>query len=105
MSEIRPDLPQTSAIDDFEGEVFVITCEDYTGPRRADRNFKNELPPEELKSRLNKVTEKIKQETAADEELKVLMITHKVLATQQGYEKLLDILNDGLREYPAESLL
>lgn len=69
-----------------------------TGPRRTDRNFKNELPPEELKSRLNKVTEKIKQETPADEELKVLMITHKVLATQQGYEKLLDILNDGLRD-------
>ena len=64
----------------------------------TDRNFKNELPPEELKSRLNKVTEKIKQETPADEELKVLMITHKVLATQQGYEKLLDILNDGLRD-------
>lgn len=98
LNEIRPDLPQTSAIDDFKGEVFVITCEDYTGPRRADRNFKNELPPEELKSRLNKVTEKIKQETPADEELKVLMITHKVLATQQGYEKLLDILNDGLRD-------
>lgn len=38
------------------------------------------------------------QETPADEELKVLMITHKVLATQQGYEKLLDILNDGLRD-------
>lgn len=82
----------------IEGEVFVITCEDYTGPRRTDRNFKNELPPEELKSRLNKVTGKIKQETPADEELKVLMITHKVLATQQGYEKLLDILNDGLRD-------
>ena len=98
LNDIRPDLPQKSAIDDFEGEVFVITCEDYTGPRRADRNFKNELPPEELKSRLNKVTEKIKQETPADEELKVLMITHKVLATQQGYEKLLDILNDGLRD-------
>lgn len=98
LNDIRPDLPQKSAIDDFKGEVFVITCEDYTGPRRADRNFKNELPPEELKSRLNKVTEKIKQETPADEELKVLMITHKVLATQQGYEKLLDILNDGLRD-------
>ena len=26
------------------------------------------------------------------------MITHKVLATQQGYEQLLEILSDGLRE-------
>ena len=98
LNDLRPDLPQASAIDDFDGEVVVITCEDYMGPRRTDRNFKDELPPEELKARLNKVTEKIKQETPAEEKLKVLMITHKVLATQQGYEKLLDILNDGLRD-------
>ena len=26
------------------------------------------------------------------------MITHKVLATQQGYEQLLEILDDGLRD-------
>lgn len=98
LNDLRPDLPQASAIDDFDGEVVVITCEDYMGPRRTDRNFKDELPPEELKARLNKVTEKIKQETPAEEKLKVLMITHKVLAAQQGYEKLLDILNDGLRD-------
>lgn len=98
LNDLRPDLPQISAIDDFDGEAFVITCEDYMGPRRTDRNFKDELPPEELKTRLNKVTEKIKKEIPAEEELKVLMITHKVLAIQQGYEKLLDILNDGLRE-------
>lgn len=98
LNDIRPDLPQKSAIDDFEGEVVVITCEDYAGPRRTDRNFKGELPPEELRVRLNKIAEKIKHETTAEEKLKVLMITHKVLATQQGYERLLDILNDGLRE-------
>lgn len=98
LNDIRPDLPQTSAIDNFQGEVVVVTCEDYTGPRRTDRNFKGELPPEELKARLNKIAEKIKQETDTDETLKVLMITHKVLATQQGYEQLLGILNDGLRD-------
>lgn len=98
LNDLRPDLPQTSAIDNFDGEAVVITCEDYMGLRRTDRNFKDELPPEELKARLNKVTEKIKQETSAEEKLKVLMITHKVLATQQGYERLLDILNDGLRD-------
>ena len=98
LNDLRPDLPQTSAIDDFEGEVVVITCEDYDGPRRTDRNFKDELPSEELKTRLNKIAETIKQETAADESLKVLMITHKVLATQQGYEQLLAILDDGLRD-------
>lgn len=97
LNDIRPDLPQTSAIDGFEGEVVVITCEDYTGQRRTDRNFKSDLPAEELKNRIYQVTNKIKQDIPIEENLKVLMITHKVLATQQGYERLLDILNDGLR--------
>lgn len=97
LNDIRPDLPQKSAIDGFDGEVIVITCEDYNGARRTDRNFKGELPPEVLKSRLDKIEAKINQDIPNDESLKILMITHKVLATQQGYEQLLDILGDGLR--------
>ena len=97
LNDIRPELPQKSAIDGFNGEVLVITCDDYSGARRTERNFKNELPADELRVRLNNIREKIEQTTPADEELKVLMITHKVLASQQGYEQLLDILDDGLR--------
>lgn len=97
LNDIRPDLPQKSAIDGFDGEVLVITCDDFSGVRRTERNFKNELPADELRARLNKVREKIIHTTPDDEDLKVLMITHKVLASQQGYEKLLEILNDGLR--------
>ena len=96
---IRPDLPQRSAINDFDGEVVVITCDDYTGSRRTDRNFKSDLPADELKNRLARLTEHIKTNyTSPEESLKVLMITHKVLAAQQGYDKLLDILADGLRD-------
>lgn len=96
---IRPELPQRSAIDSFAGEVTVITCEDYTGPRRTDRNFKDDLPALELKERLNRVIEHIKHNCIpASENLKTLMITHRVLAAQQGYNKLLDILKDNLKD-------
>lgn len=98
LNDIRPDLPQTSAIDDFDGEVIVVTCDDYTGPRRVERNFNGELPAEELRARLNNVVDKIKRDTSKEDKLKVLMITHRVLASQQGYDRLLDILNDGLRD-------
>mgnify|MGYP004639259155 FL=1 len=98
LNDLRPDLPQASAIDDFDGEVIVITCDDYTGPRRIERNLKGELPAEELKNRLSNITERIRRESSKDDTLKVLMITHKVLATQQGYEQLLEILADGLRD-------
>lgn len=99
LNDIRPELPQLSAIDDFEGEVLVITCDDYIGERRTDRNFKGDLPADELKNRLTNLTEHIKKNHISDKEsLKILMITHKVLASQQGYEKLLDILDNGLRD-------
>ena len=98
LNELRPELPQKSAIDGFDGEIFAITCDDFSGVRRTERNFKNDLPADELKERLNNIRQKIEETTPNDENLKVLMITHKVLASQQGYEKLLDILDDGLRD-------
>jgi DNA helicase-2/ATP-dependent DNA helicase PcrA len=98
LNDIRPELPQQSAIDNFEGEVVVVTCDDYSGERRTDGNFKGDLPAEEMKARLSNLTVHIKNTVPSEESLKVLMITHKVLATQQGYERLLDILADGLRD-------
>lgn len=98
LNNIRPELPQQSAVDEFEGEVIVVTCEDYTGERRTDRNFKEDLPADELRRRINAITTHIKASVPAEETIKTLMITHKVLAAQQGYEKLLDILQDGLRD-------
>ena len=74
LNYIRPELPQTSAIDNFPGEVTVITCDDYTGERRTDRNFKGELPPEELRTRLNRVAENIKRNTDPKESLKILKL-------------------------------
>lgn len=99
LNNLRPDLPQQSAIDQFDGEVAVITCDDYIGVRRTDRYFKDELPVDELKSRLEVLTDCIKTKyMTAEENLKILMITHKVLAAHQGYDKLLNILDDGLKD-------
>lgn len=98
LNNIRPELPQQSAVDEFEGEVVVVTCEDYTGERRTDRNFKEDLPADELRKRINAISAHIKASVPEEETIKTLMITHKVLAAQQGYEKLLDILQDGLRD-------
>lgn len=98
LNAIRPELPQKSAVDEFEGEVVVITCDDYTGQRRTDRYFKDDLPAEELKVRINTVVDHLKKTVPDGETNKVLMITHRVLAAQQGYERLLEILQDGLRD-------
>lgn len=98
LNRIRPNLPQISAIDNFEGEVVVVTCNDYNGLRRNEKNYSGDLPLEELKNRLNNVIDEIKKNTPKEETLKVLMITHKVLASQQGYEQLFKVLDVKFRE-------
>lgn len=105
LNKLRPDLPQQSAINDFEGEVIAITCEDYNGLRQTNRLFKDDLPTKEFQSRLNTLIQKIKANTPETDTLKILMITHKVLATQQGYKKLLDILGDKFKDQDDPFLL
>ena len=97
LNYIRPELPQVSAEDDFQGEVYAITCDDFLGERRQEKNFKGDLPACELRKRLNRLSQAI-QTKYPNESLKTLMITHKVLATQQGYERLLEIIDNGLRD-------
>lgn len=98
LNKIRYDLPQISAIDDMDGEAIVITCNDYKGERRTDRNFKGDLPIEILRERINHLNDIFKKQLHECETNKTLMITHKVLATQQGYEILLDELGDKLKD-------
>ncbi|WP_418562332.1 UvrD-helicase domain-containing protein [Holdemanella porci] len=98
LNKIRPELPQNSAIDDFDGEIIVVHCNDFTGERRDNRYYKGDLPVDELKVRLDKINDKIKNSTPTEETTKVLMLTHKLLAQQQGYSKLLEVLDDGLRD-------
>lgn len=98
LNKIRPELPQIAA-DESCGEAIVITCNDYKGARRSERYFKDDLPIEVLRDRLNVLTRHIKDKYHLEKEsLKHLMITHKILAAQQGYETLLDFLGDSLKD-------
>jgi len=98
LNKLRPQLPQLSAIDGYEGEILAIHCNDYTGIRRTDRNFKDDLPLDILEERLTSVEERFRKTTMESEEnLKILMITHRVLAAQQGYSNLLSLLGDAFR--------
>lgn len=95
LNKLRPQLPQISAIDEYEGDIVVIHCNDFTGVRRSDRYFNDDLPVDELKTRLTSIESYLRKNIMGSEEnLKILMITHKVLAAQQGYSKLYNLLGD-----------
>ena len=95
LNKIRPSLPQITAIDNFVGECYVVDCNDYNGERRSDGQFRGDIPIEILNDRLKKIEEKM---TIGNETIKTLMITHKMLASHQGYDNLLRIMDDRLKD-------
>jgi DNA helicase-2/ATP-dependent DNA helicase PcrA len=106
LNKLRPNLPQISAIDDYEGEVIVIHSNDYTGVHNTDRNFIGDLPFEILEERLTATEEFFREAIMQPEEnIKILMITHRVLAVQQGYSNLLNLLGDAFRNEEDEILM
>ena len=98
LNKLRPSLPQISAIDDYKGEVIVIHSNDYTGTRNTDRYFKGDLPFEIIEKRLTSIENYFHEIIMQPEEkLKILMITHRILAMQQGYSNLLNLLDDAFK--------
>ncbi len=97
LNKIRYDLPQESALNDSTGNVIVITTNNYQGHRRDDRNFTGDLPSNIAETYVNEIKEKFNKTISTEERIKVLMLTHRILAEQQGYPSLFELLGDGLR--------
>lgn len=101
LNKIRPDLPQISAIDGALGEIVVVHNNDFCGERRSEKNFKGDLPVDELKKRI-KTIENIFYSSGTN---KTLMITHRILSEQQGYEDILKSVGDKFKEKDEDILL
>ena len=94
LNKIRYDLPQESALNDTTGNVIVITTNNYQGQRRNDRNFTGDLPSDIAETYVNAIKEKFNKTISNEEKIKVLMLTHRILAEQQGYPYLEIFLPD-----------
>lgn len=87
-----------------DGEVVVITTNDYSGARSNERYFKGELPDDVLSSYVSSVQEKLSRKGWGEVD-KTLMLTHRLLAKQQDYQKLLEVLGNHLRDQDDEHYL
>lgn len=99
LNRIRPELPQISATDENDGVVKVITCNDFQGERQKGY-YKGELFTEILSERIINLQNKLDEmyNWNVEGEHITLMITHKMLAKQQKYSNLLNILDDKLKD-------
>lgn len=103
LNQIRPSLPQISASDETDGKIIIITTDEYDTFRIQKGYYKGELEETILFKCIHDVTERL--ELGWTGQTKKLMLTHKMLAKQQGYIRVLDMLDDHLKNRDDEHFL
>ena len=102
LNKIRPELPQITASDDTDGSITIITTEEFSC-RIQKGYYKGELEDTVLFSCINNVIGVLNKMWNGS--TKRLMLTHKLLAKQQGYSHVLDLLGDHLKNKEDEHFL
>lgn len=101
LNAIRTDLQQEAVDQHDDGQVFVITTQDYQGHRQGGY-YKSELAQDDLVYYVDNVKKQLERDWNG--KVKTLMITHKMLANQQHYDNVLKLLGDSLKDETNEYL-
>ena len=96
LNKMRPELPQDVKDESFIGSAMAYHTNAWKGERRPGTgggHWKGDLHPEVAHARLAALIEKLKAEgwDFDPKKTKVLMLTHGVLANEQGYASLLQV--------------
>lgn len=105
LNEMRPKLPQLTASDENDGRIIIITTNGFAGHRVAKGYYKDELVDDVLFDCINNTIEKLSTLGWGSDTTKKLMLTHKMLAKEQGYADILDVLGDHFKNIDDEHLL
>ncbi len=88
LNRVRPDLQQEVVEPESSGSIRVYTSNNWTGGWETKNHWQGALPNGQARLNLNTVREILKSEegwTFDDDNTKTLMLTHRVLAIEQGY--------------------
>ena len=90
LNRMRPQLPQF--VDDpmAPGEVRIFHTNNWAGQRQKGGHWGGDLPMDASHEALGSVVNLLKEEgwNLSSEATKILMLTHRVLASEQGYSSL-----------------
>ncbi|RED25549.1 DNA helicase-2/ATP-dependent DNA helicase PcrA [Rhodopseudomonas thermotolerans] len=90
LNRIRPELPQFVENPEDVGDVRVIHSNAWSGPRQTGAHWGGDLPSEIAHSFLERAKGALSESgwDFSPEKTKILMLTHRSLATEQGYPTL-----------------
>ncbi|HVN96856.1 MAG TPA: UvrD-helicase domain-containing protein [Syntrophorhabdaceae bacterium] len=93
LNRMRPELPQQVKDPTAQGSVAVYHTNDWRGVRRTGQHWGDDLPAEVAHEYLRALVERLITEgwNFSPDKSKILMLTHKVLAREQGYNNLADV--------------
>jgi DNA helicase-2/ATP-dependent DNA helicase PcrA len=93
LNRIRPELFQQVRDPKAIGEARFFHTNSYTGERTNDRSSKEDLPPDLARSIRENLMKRLQVEGWDLNKTKVLMLTHNVLAAEQGYPTIAEIFS------------
>ena len=90
LNRMRPELPQSVVNPDEKGSVRVFHSNIWTGNRQTSGHWKGDLPTDAANHALQSVVDSLIRDDwdISPEKTKILMLTHRVLASRQGYSNL-----------------
>ncbi len=99
LNRMRPELPQAVKDERFVGSAIAFHTNAWQGERRSGAgggHWKGDLPAEAAHAYLGVLIKKLESDgwDLAPQRTKVLMLTHNVLASEQGYDSITKIFSD-----------
>ena len=93
LNRMRPELPQQVIDPNAEGFVAIYHTNDWVGERRTGQHWAGDLPNNIAHEHLEVLQERLTAEgwDFESDKTKILMLTHKVLAAEQGYSNLANV--------------
>lgn len=90
LNRMRPELPQFVVDPDDAGSVEIYHTNDWPGARQTGQHWGGDLPADISHVALTSVTDRLTQRgwDLSSAKTKILMLTHRVLASEQGYSSL-----------------
>ena len=93
LNRMRPSLPQKVKDPSAQGSVAIYHTNSWSGARQTGQHWGGDLPTGDAHDFLEALKERLVAEgwDFAPEKTKILMLTHKVLAAEQGYANLSNV--------------
>ena len=98
LNRMRPELPQAVKDETLIGSAIAFHTNDWQGERRSGAgggHWKGDLPADAAHAYLGALLKKLESDgwDLSPERTKVLMLTHNVLASEQGYDSITKIFS------------